>query len=1230
MKIRHLNKIIFIKSADVDYLEISLDGNVHFTGDQGVGKSTILRAILFFYNARTEKLGINLGDDNFLEFYFQYSNSHIIYEIETEYNKFIVWLTKEGNRPAYRFVDTEFQKELFFENTTKGYRPLQVEEVKHNLRENSISLSRKIFLFNDFRDIIYGANKDIKYRPYAIMRSPAYQNIPTTITNIFLNAQLNSDKIKQTIIQSLIGEEQNESKRKFQIDLMTIRKDLFEFEQDFNDISDYDNTKIKAKNVISIAEEYKKAEQKKIILSQYLGESYLFFQNEFIETEAEYKLIKPKLEFSNNEISELKENHLKAEKEIENKITISKNDIYKAQQKQQYWENIRTENDLIGIENILKRVAEEKRLRNDLNSKKSELQILKTKFESIDQKYTIQFHKIENDKNTSINTFNAQFSEFNNTIIEKKQKVNDFYSNKFSEVDEIFEKNTVTLYNQKDHFQEELSNLERKRDRINSQEFYKDDIENLKKEILNFDKKSNYNLNEISIFKSNIINIESKAESDKKLLEKEFQIEKEKLKQKFEIFENKIKKINQNLQSFENSFYKYLNENCEDWEQNIGKVCDERILFKDNLSPKLIKVINSFYGVEIDLSELDSNIKTIKEYENEKEELSFFLEDTKKRLKELNDGFDTDETNLNKAFKRKISTISKNITQCKNDNLQMESRKSKVEIRLSDLQQDAKEEKIKLIAEISPKINKAQSNIAEIKKTIDNQKTIKHNRKQNIDIERNKQIQELDKKLSIKEVELNENLNKNETDYKLNFQILKDKQLQELKGKGADTERIIEIEKIIEKIQTELAFIENLRNIYVNKYEVEKIEIDKISQLIESNQKNEIFLHELKNTNRKEIERVKAINKQLSEKLNQIEKNKGEIQKDIKEYEIFEKTDVFQQLAYYITRAENRVKHEKLAIIISKLKDIIIRINNISRKLRNQVEGFVSPFRENNIFNFPKRFPSESDCLNFAENLKEYIDEEKIEDVKKQVKKKHSSLIQYIVGDINLLASKRKDIEKIILDINRDFDKSNFVTVIQKFEMKIIDTANKIVQVLFQIKEFHDEHNYDYGEQNLFSSQKLDENNQKSIKLLTSLLANLRSNTKQTEINLEDIFELKFRAKQNNKDTGWKSKLSDVGSHGTDILLKAMIYIMLLNVFKEKASRKSKFKEFRLHCIMDEIGRIHSKNVKSLIEFANSRDIWMIFGSPEESEALAYKYVYDFEKQDSVTTATRLIYDKRN
>ena len=67
---RFLNKVVFINSATIRYAEVMVNGNVHLIGTQGVGKSTLLRAVLFFYNADTLKLGISKEKKSFAEYYF--------------------------------------------------------------------------------------------------------------------------------------------------------------------------------------------------------------------------------------------------------------------------------------------------------------------------------------------------------------------------------------------------------------------------------------------------------------------------------------------------------------------------------------------------------------------------------------------------------------------------------------------------------------------------------------------------------------------------------------------------------------------------------------------------------------------------------------------------------------------------------------------------------------------------------------------------------------------------------------------------------------------------------------------------------------------------------------------------------------------------------------------------------------------------------------------------------
>ena len=108
---KYLNKVIFINSANIPYAEIAVDGNVHFTGTQGVGKSTVLRALLFFYNADKHRLGIQQGQKPFDEFYFRQSNSYILYEVMRENGAYTILVGRYQGRASWRFIDAPYKRE---------------------------------------------------------------------------------------------------------------------------------------------------------------------------------------------------------------------------------------------------------------------------------------------------------------------------------------------------------------------------------------------------------------------------------------------------------------------------------------------------------------------------------------------------------------------------------------------------------------------------------------------------------------------------------------------------------------------------------------------------------------------------------------------------------------------------------------------------------------------------------------------------------------------------------------------------------------------------------------------------------------------------------------------------------------------------------------------------------------------------------------------------------------
>ena len=74
---------------------------------------------------------------------------------------------------------------------------------------------------------------------------------------------------------------------------------------------------------------------------------------------------------------------------------------------------------------------------------------------------------------------------------------------------------------------------------------------------------------------------------------------------------------------------------------------------------------------------------------------------------------------------------------------------------------------------------------------------------------------------------------------------------------------------------------------------------------------------------------------------------------------------------------------------------------------------------------------------------------------------------------------------------------------------------------------------------------------------------------------------------------------------------------------KKKAARKSG--DFIIHCMMDEIGRLHPNNIKGILQFANSRNIYLINSSPTSYNPYDYKYTYLLSKHGVKTRVDKLL-----
>ncbi len=430
---RILKAIYFINSANIPYTEIRLDGNVHIAGVNGVGKSTILRAILFFYNADTKKLGIEPEQRPFSEFYLRYPNSYIVYEIVKENDAYLVLVFRYQNRAGFRFVKTPFAKELFIDEHNRAKFP---REVVQTLNAQKLFYSPIIERHKEFREIIYGIPSKVKTRPFSLFESKSYANIPRTISNIFLNYKLESEFIKKSIIYSLVEPDD----KRYQINLSAIREPLEKIDGYLRDIDLYTNNEQTAKDIARQYERILTIEADKHNMAIQLGGSVKF-------AAVEKKDAEEKIEFLNAEIGKLQDMLNDLDRKFTNtrdtligQISILKDKLKEAKKKQAHYQSIH-------IDNILEKVTQKAFHEKSLEAFQQQKVLLLKKAQHIENAFNSQIAQLEQDQRELVFNIDQEKLQAEKTVEQEKRAIEQQYQRKIREKERFYQQKLSSLEN---------------------------------------------------------------------------------------------------------------------------------------------------------------------------------------------------------------------------------------------------------------------------------------------------------------------------------------------------------------------------------------------------------------------------------------------------------------------------------------------------------------------------------------------------------------------------------------------------------------------------------------------------------------------------------------------------------------------------------------------------------------------------------------------------------------
>ena len=1211
---KYLNKIIFINSANIPYAEISVDGNVHFTGTQGVGKSTVLRALLFFYNADKHRLGIQQGQKPFDEFYFRQSNSYILYEVMRDNGAYTILVSRYQGRASWRFIDAPYRREWLIADD----KQVLSDWVKIRERiDRNVAVSARIESGAMFKDIIFGNTHDSKYTRYALVQSSHYQNIPRSIQNVFLNTKLDADFIKNTIIQSMADEE-------LPIDLQTYRRLVTDFEREYDEIDCWfrqtrDGYYPVRQQALKIAEQGRTIvalDQQLSDVWRMLNHAISYSEQRIPLLEAEAAEIKALIEKEHDREKELTAEYDKEKDSLNQELGANKVKLKEIAQARKNFDDI-------GINDILTLADRETAIRQEAADKQTLLDDLLKTHASIEEKYNIARGKLENARQAFENRQNETYYQKQAMLQTSRKKLDDERTRNRNKVIETFDdwrhesderlQMLVTEQNKADNALKELRQWHPMADEINQAD------EQLRQ--LNLMEKENAAKQEAT--KSQITQFAAEYEMKEAEMKQASRREQERLEADRKQAIAQITKIDDLLSHLDGSLYKWLCDNADGWENTIGKVVDEeRILYAQGLEPQLDATSDDLFGIKLNLDNITSVHRTPDEYRLEKENLDEQVQQIDRQLAQLPVILQEEISKLGKKYAAQLNPLRQHATLLKVEEEQipikrqnLQNLRHKLEMEEQERISQEKDIRERFYNEALLKVQSEKD--ARLKSEIKNKKDLKE-----LDTSFSKASKALDEELRIfKETQISENAERNREFAEQKKQL--DEQLKaELAGKGVDTNLLEQYRKALEDLNALLSRIDKERPTVIRYHDAA----------------DNLFAKEpeIKKT-------IKDIDQRLSMMRQRYEDKRTRIGKKLKEMEEQQKM-VLKELAHrkdglnlYHQMIENEhlvpdtfLSDDKMVQtqqdcqqLLSQLRGTVIQKRESIDKLKDTVVSFNRNFKPQNAFHFNTMPVTDNDYMQIAVDLQDFMDNNKIEEFRSRTSEHYKDILGRISAEIGSLMKRRSDVDEVIIDINKDFVEKNFAGVIKSIELRANESSDKLMQLLISIHDYTVENALSIGELNLFSNDNRDDVNRKVVDYLKSLSHQLQNEPNRQTVSLGDAFRLQFRVKENDNDTGWVERINNVGSDGTDILVKAMVNIMLINVFKKKAARKSG--DFIVHCMMDEIGRLHPNNIKGILQFANSRNIYLINSSPTSYNPYDYRYTYLLSKYGVRTRVEKLL-----
>ena len=1091
----HLHRIILIHSASVEYQEMTLDGNVHLMGKNGMGKSSLLRAMLFFYTADPQGLGLKPNQVSFPTFYLPHPYSWLVYEVHRQPSPFLVLAFRDGNRVSFRFVNGTYDPDLLLDRQGRPRRPAALEA---ELQSRGLEHSPVIDRYETYRDILYGTYSGAErslYRRYSLFEASHHAPVWHTLAHIFRNARLEASFLKRSLIDG-------SREQPYVLDLRQIRQALTDFARHRSDLLAFRAHEAQAAQLLAAAHALAHQETRQRALAEAFGRSYL-------ATQALHSHKRQALATLQQEQADLQQ-QLRARQQQHEAQLQARYEQLGALRHQQA-----TAQRLAAQYAPLAKAGAKKSAKNAPKAGPGPEDHLHRRLAAYEQ---AQAQRMQ---------WQAHYQRGRPPLVEARDQQAAALAEVEAAIREAETKAWLTTEiadSQERHLagQMEVARLEAR----------------------------------LQIEAAAISQLEASRDQALAAFDAAYEARQAAGQAQAEAAQARVQALEQKLAQLGGTFYNWLEDRYPDWEQTIGKVVREEILFHPYLAPQIERLNDLLYGVRLDLDEVEAPAHSPAHLEQARRQAEETLAAQLKALTADRETSREKRLALEKRYNRQKIRAAQQAhkrTQQELDQWQLKVRKEA--LRLQDLRQQAQQAQQAALL----KLSYAQATARQELNT------------------RETALAAFEAAALAEEASIEASLT----------QALAQLDAEVASARPVDDQSPEQVRYAYDQAR------------YLDRLPALEAEIGQVlAQIEQAEGRMHLFSQQL-------AQRLEALAGDISAETEAL----ARLAQALEQAEAFR--DASSWLPTLPTTPEAGGPPDALPDLIHLLQQQHQEQAMATLHLRRELQAFFQHFRPGNVFGFPEAVGPDTALDTCLQPLEALLGEGQIADYEQDLHVHYAQLADRLSQEVRTLDAREAEIGQLIERLNRSFREHNFVGVVKGIELRMEETSHPVVTALRALRQFGQDQAFSLGGPSLFNPAPDSGRNQEAIALLDALQAGLEA-FPGDDLHLEDTFRLAFRVRENQNDTGWVEQLSQAGSHGTDVLVKAMVYITLLSVIKQSANRRQQ--GFRLHCLIDEAGILDAQHLTDLIAFANARDILLVNGAPQASNPLAYQYIYHLSR----------------